>query len=102
MKACNRLGILVDMAHDSAETLQGALRVATRPLIVSHTNLDTWTGKNERMASMMRPRLIRKESSRQVSDAGGLVGVWTKVTDSLPEFVESLKAMVDAIGAGRG
>lgn len=98
VKECNRLGILVDMAHASHATVMGALKVATQPLIISHTNLDTWTGNNARMAEMMKPRLISKGHARVVADAGGIVGVWTHLAASLTEFVESIKAMVDAIG----
>ena len=47
---------------------------------------------------MMKPRLISKEHAKVVADAGGVVGVWTHMADSLPEFVGSIKAMVDAIG----
>jgi membrane dipeptidase len=65
---------------------------------VSHTNLDTWTGKNPKLAAMMKPRLIGKEDAKVVADGGGVVGVWTHLTDSLAEFVESIKAMVDAVG----
>ena len=98
VKECNRLGIVVDMAHASHETVMGALKVSTQPLIVSHTNLDSWTGSNARMAEMMKPRLISKEHAKVVADAGGMIGVWTHLTDSLKEFAESIKVMVDAIG----
>ena len=50
------------------------------------------------MVQMMQPRLIRKEHAKVVADAGGIVGVWTHLAPSLPEFVESIKSMVDAIG----
>ena len=46
----------------------------------------------------MKPRLISKEHAKVVADAGGVVGVWTHMADSLPEFVGSIKAMLDAIG----
>ncbi len=98
VKECNRLGIVVDMAHASHDTVLGALKAATQPLVISHTNLDTWTGTNARMAEMMKPRLISKEHAKVVADAGGIVGVWTHLTDSVAEFVGSIKAMVDAIG----
>ncbi len=98
VKECNRLGIVVDLAHASHETVQGALKVATQPLIVSHTSLDSRTGGNPRMAEMMKPRLISKEHAKVVADAGGVVGVWTKLADSLKEYVESIQAMVDAVG----
>jgi membrane dipeptidase len=98
VKECNRFGIVVDMAHASDETVLGTLKVATQPFIVSHTNLDSWTGTNPRMAEMMKPRLISKDHARVVADAGGVIGVWIHLADSLKEFVESIKAMVDTIG----
>jgi membrane dipeptidase len=98
VKECNRLGIVVDLAHASHETVLGALKVATQPFVVSHTSLNSRTGGDPRMVKMMQPRLISKEHARVVADAGGIVGVWTHLADSLPDFVESIKSMVDAIG----
>lgn len=98
VKECNRLGILIDMAHAGHETVLGALKVSKRPLIISHTNLDTWTGSNPKVYEMMKPRLISKDHAKVVADAGGIVGVWTKLTDSVSQFVQSVKMMVDAIG----
>ncbi|MGC4043018.1 MAG: membrane dipeptidase [Armatimonas sp.] len=98
IKECNRLGIVVDMAHASHETVLGTLKVATKPFLISHTGLDSRLGNNPRFAQMMKPRLISKEHAKVVADVGGVVGVWTKMADSLPEFVENIKAMGDAIG----
>jgi membrane dipeptidase len=98
VKECNRLGILVDLAHASPETVLGALKVATQPLIVSHTGLDSRTGGNPRMAEMMKPHLISKEHAKVVADGGGVIGVWTKLADSPKEFTENIKAMVDVVG----
>jgi membrane dipeptidase len=98
VKECNRLGILVDLAHASNETVLGALKVATQPFIVSHTSLDSRPGSNPKVAAMMKPRLISKEHAKVVADAGGVVGVWTKLADSLKDFVENIKAMGDAVG----
>ncbi len=39
------------------------------------------------MSPMMKPRLIGKEHAKVVADAGGVVGVWTKLTGSPDEFV---------------
>jgi len=92
------LGIVVDLAHASHETVLAALRVATQPFIVSHTSLNSRTGGDPRVVKMMQPRLISKEHAKVVADAGSVVGVWTHLTDSLPDFVGSIKSMVDAIG----
>ena len=98
VKECNRLGIVVDLAHASNETVLGAIKIATQPFIVSHTSLNSRTGGDPRMVKMMQPRLISKEHATVVADAGGVVGVWTHLADSLPEFVGGIKSMVDAIG----
>ncbi len=98
VKECNRLGIVVDLAHASHETVLGALKVSTQPMIVSHTSLDTRTGNNPRMAKMMAPRLISKDHARVIANAGGVIGVWTKLSDSMGEYVGGIKALVDAIG----
>jgi membrane dipeptidase len=98
VKECNRLGIVVDLAHASHETVLGALKLATQPVVVSHTTLDTRTGANPKMAEVMKPRLISKEHAKVVADAGGVIGVWIHLADSLKDYVESIKAMVDAVG----
>ena len=82
IKECNRLGILIDLAHANMQTTEAALKVTTRPVIVSHTGLDTQLGTNPRVSEMMRPRLIGKEQAKVIANAGGLVGVWTHLTDS--------------------
>ena len=94
VKECNRLQILVDMAHASSGTLQGALKIAKQPFIVSHTSLDGWKNPSSRMAS----RTIAKQDAKAVADAGGVLGVWTKGTNSPKEYVADIKMVVEAIG----
>ncbi len=98
IRECNRLGMLVDLAHASVQTTDGALKVATRPVIISHTGLDTQLGGNPQMAGMMRPRLIGKEQAKTVAGAGGAVGVWTHLADTPLEFAKNIRALVDVIG----
>ncbi len=91
VKECNRPGILVDMAHASHETVLAALKVATQPLIISHTGLDTYVGNNARMAQMMKPRLISKEHAKVMADAIKIdhVGIGTD-TDLLSSRTERI------------
>jgi membrane dipeptidase len=98
IKECERLGILVDLAHGNAETVIAALKITTKPLIITHTGLDTQPGQNPNMARRMRPRLIRKEQAKVVADAGGVIGVWTHLADSPREYAQNVRAMVDVIG----
>jgi membrane dipeptidase len=98
IKECNRLGILIDLAHANVQTTEAALKTTTRPVIISHTGLDTQLGNNPSMAERMRPRLISKEQARMVANAGGLVGVWTHLADTPLEYARNIRALVDVIG----
>ena len=98
IKECNRLGMLVDLAHASMQTTQAALKVSSQPVIISHTGLDTQLGSDARMTQMMRPRLISKEQAKLVADAGGVVGVWTHLADTPLEYAHNIRALVDVIG----
>jgi microsomal dipeptidase-like Zn-dependent dipeptidase len=98
IKECNRLGILIDLAHANMQTTEMALKVTTRPVIISHTGLDTQLGSNPRMAQMMRPRLISKEQAKMVANAGGLVGVWIHLSDTPLDYARNVRALVDVIG----
>jgi membrane dipeptidase len=98
VKECNRLGVLIDLAHANMQATEAALKITTRPVIISHTGLDTQLGNNPSMAQMMRPRLISKEQARMVASARGLVGVWTHLADTPLDCARNVRALVDVIG----
>jgi len=98
IKECNRLGILVDLAHCSNDAIDNAIDVSSKPMIISHTGLNTQVGSNERMAKMMMPRLISKEQAQKFAHAGGVIGVWTHIADSPKDLANNIRAMVDVAG----
>ncbi|MEO6686350.1 MAG: membrane dipeptidase, partial [Dyadobacter sp.] len=98
IKECNRLGILIDLAHANGETVGAALKLSAHPVMISHTGLDTQLGQNENMARMMRPRLISKEQAKIVADAGGVIGVWTHLADTPMDYAKNVRALVDVVG----
>jgi len=98
IKECNRLGILVDLTHCSAETVAAALKLSSQPMVFTHTGLDTRLGHNPSMGQMMRPRLLSKEHAKVIADAGGVVGVWTHLVDSPAEYVQAVRDMAEVVG----
>nr|WP_321410428.1 membrane dipeptidase [uncultured Carboxylicivirga sp.] len=98
IKMCNKLGILVDLTHCSNKAIDDALSVSTKPIIISHTGLNTQLGNDTRMAQMMMPRLISKEQAKKVADAGGVIGVWTHLAENPAEYAKNIEAMVDTVG----
>lgn len=98
IKECERLGILVDLSHCDNDTINATLKIAKKPVLVSHTGLNTRLGKNEMMSKMMLPRLISKEQAKIVAGNGGVIGVWTHLAEKPFDFAENIKAMVDVVG----
>lgn len=98
IRECNKLGILVDLSHANNDTVNAALKIATKPVLVSHTGLDTQLGQNANFAKMMKPRLISKEQAKIVADAGGVIGVWTHLADTPLEYAQNIRAMIDVAG----
>lgn len=98
IQECNRLGILVDLAHCNGEAVDKALEISTKPMVISHTGLNTQLGSNERMANMMMPRLISKEQATKFANGGGVIGVWTHLADSPLALAQNIKALVDVVG----
>lgn len=98
VKECNRLGILVDLAHCNNQAIDKALEVSTKPMLISHTGLNTQLGTNDKMAKMMMPRLISKEQAKTFANAGGVIGVWTHLADTPSDYAKNVKALVDIVG----
>jgi membrane dipeptidase len=98
VQECNRLGILVDLTHCSNKTINDALEISSKPIIISHTGLNTQLGKNEKMAAMMMPRLISKEQAKIVANANGVIGVWTHLAETPQDYAQNILAMVDVAG----
>jgi len=96
VKECNRLHILMDLAHAAFPTVKGVLAASTQPILVSHTALDTPHGRAGKPESLQK-RLVSREYARAVADAGGIAGVWQNFA-TVSDFVTGVKEMADAVG----
>jgi membrane dipeptidase len=88
----NRLGMLVDGAHASHDTLRGILEVSRDPILVSHTG-----------AAALRPdvrRHLPDELFRAVAARGGLIGLWplARAGEGLPELLAELDHVRRLVG----
>lgn len=96
IRACNRLGIVVDLTHMSYDGVKSALKISTQPMIFSHTG--PLPGPGERSNPNMAPRLLSRDEMRDIAGGGGIVGVFYHGSDTAKEYVESIKRVVDAAG----
>lgn len=92
IRECNRLGVVVDVAHGTEALVRRAAEVTTRPLVLSHTAVSRRPGP--------RSRFVTADHARLVAATGGVVGVWPIVGSqpSVTRYAESIARMVDAIG----
>jgi membrane dipeptidase len=97
IKECNRLGMVVDIAHGTYATVTAALKVSTQPMLISHTGAYNWTWTGTAPADVER-REGTKKSARAVADAGGVVGVWWRMANSVKDYVAQIRTMTDAFG----
>jgi membrane dipeptidase len=92
--ACHRLGFVCDVAHATEETVKQAAKVATKPLLLSHTAL---SGSKAMGPTPLTGRQISRDHARVIAETGGSIGIW-HFFPSLDKYVEGLKEMVDVVG----
>lgn len=90
VREMDRLGMVVDVAHASFDTVRDVVHVSNEPVMLSHSLL-----KDESVHPGLLPRLLTPEHARLVAETGGVIGVWPLgVYD--PEGQISMQAYVDA------
>lgn len=94
IRACDRLGLVCDVAHATEDTVRQAVTVATRPLLLSHTAL---SGSMAMGPTPLKGRQIGADHARIVAETGGSVGIW-HFFPTLDKYVEGLKEMVEIVG----
>jgi membrane dipeptidase len=97
--ACNRLGILVDVAHATSDGIAQALEISTKPMIYSHGHVTStapyWTHGG------VRARAIHAPLARRIAQKGGVIGIWPLSSQytSLDAYVRALLDTAETVGA---
>jgi membrane dipeptidase len=94
IRACHRLGFVCDVAHATEATVTQAVKVATKPLLLSHTAL---AGSRAMGPTPLAGRQIGRDHARAIAQTGGSIGIW-HFFPSLDKYVEGLKEMAEIVG----
>jgi len=100
VQECNRLGILVDLAHSTPDAVTQALAVSKVPMVWSHSSV-TRTRKPQWMMSVTQARQLSLEGAKAIAAKGGVVGLWALRSDvgHTPEaYADRLSEMADWLG----
>ena len=94
IQACHRLGLVCDVAHATEDTVKQAAKVATKPLLLSHTAIFESRAMGP---TPLKGRQISRDHARAIAETGGSIGMWHFFA-SLDKYVEGVKEMVDVVG----
>jgi membrane dipeptidase len=92
VREMNKAGIIIDLAHAPLSVVRGAVDVASRPMMISHTNLVSPTFDH--------PRLVTREHARLVTTHGGIIGsVPSGIGQTnFAQWIDSIFRLVDEVG----
>jgi len=94
IRTCDRLGFVCDVAHATEDMAKRAVKVATKPLLLSHTAA---LGSRAMGPTPLGGRQISPDYARAIAETGGSVGIW-HFFPSLDRYVDGLKEMAEIIG----
>jgi membrane dipeptidase len=100
IQECNRLGILVDLAHSPADSIDQALAVSKVPMIWSHSSV-TRTQTPSWTMPAVQARQLSLPQAKAIAAKGGVVGLWAVRSDAgrTPEaYGDKLAQMADWLG----
>jgi membrane dipeptidase len=100
VEECNRLGILVDLAHCSSDAVAQALEVSKAPLVWSHSSV-TRTGAPNWTMPVWKARQLSLDGAKAIAGKGGVVGLWAMRSDvggGVEAYAARLAEMADWLG----
>ena len=77
---CNRLGVLVDLAHCTEAAAREAVSVSRAPVVWSHGSV-TRGPRASATAAVWRRRQLSLETAKVIASKGGVVGLWSLTVD---------------------
>jgi len=100
VRECNRLGILVDLAHCTSMVVRQVLEITRTPIVWSHSSV-ALAGKPNWQMVPWRARQLALEDARAIAAAGGVVGLWSLRSDvgaTVQSFADRLIEMAELLG----
>ena len=100
VQECNRLGILVDLAHATSNGVSQALALSRVPVVWSHSSVTS--GQPHWDMIGWKARQLRLLDAKAIASKGGVVGLWALRQDmgDLRRYGDRMKALADTLGDG--
>ena len=83
VQECNRLGLIIDLAHSNHETMMDVLELSEDPVLFSHGGVK---------ALFEQDRAVSDDEIMAIAGNGGMIGIWPH-----GKYIADVKTMVDFI-----
>ncbi|MSP02337.1 MAG: hypothetical protein EXR07_14995 [Acetobacteraceae bacterium] len=95
VRRMNQVGIILDVAHCSEDTVRGVVAAASKPILCTHANL-----LEPGVPDGEHPRFISRDYAKMVADTGGVVGAWlsTLNREKVPGMIRHMFRAIDTLG----
>jgi membrane dipeptidase len=92
IQRCNKLGVVVDVAHGTYDLVKRAAAVTTKPLVLSHTSLNAHPKEFT--------RTITPDHARAIASTGGVIGVWPPASlyPDLAAMARGIAGLAELVG----
>ncbi|MBY0434349.1 MAG: membrane dipeptidase [Cyclobacteriaceae bacterium] len=93
VKRMNKLGMLIDVAHASFQTVKDVAALTDSPIMLSHSILAMEPDRP------IAKRAISKEHAKLIAETNGIIGAWPSgFNKSFDEYVDNIVRLVDVVG----
>ena len=92
VKAMNRKGLLIDLAHAAKGTSLKVLEVTEKPVMVSHSAV--------RHSGFDHSRFIDLDEAKMVAETGGIIGAWPAGIGltTFSDYLDQIFRLIDDVG----
>src|SRR5262245_51964542 len=100
IRECNRLGILIDLAHCTSGAVSQALAISKVPMVWSHSSVTARRKPDWRMIAW-QARQLSLDDAKAIARKGGVVGLWALRQDvgaTIEAYANRLSEMADWLG----
>lgn len=97
---CNRLGILVDLAHATPLVVRDTLALSRAPVVWSHSSVTRGPAPHPGLI-IWRARQLSLETARAIAAKGGVIGLWVLSLDvgrTIEGYADRLAEMAEWLG----
>ena len=99
--ACNKHGLLIDVAHCTERVVDQVLELSTAPVVWSHSSVAGWKSLLPVGQPAFARRQLSSSAASRIAGKGGVIGLWALGADvgtTVDSYTDRLLDLVERLG----